>query len=178
MKTPSSERLANKFVFWTSLGHFCNHVGNYLTPALLIYLQTDIMLSQTERGILGSVPMLMLVFLSSIIGYIGDKKPLWNKHLIWLGIIGIGIFGILMAFASSFVELLMATIVLGFSLSSFHPLAFVYINNLPNKDKNMGILSVSGNTVNLSERDLAPGPYTGFSTGITMRDCPLPICGD
>ena len=97
MQTQVNSKLGSKIVCWTSLGHFCNHVGNYLTPALLIYLQTDIPLSQTERGILGSVPMIMLVFLSAIIGYLGDKKPLWNKHLIWLGIIGIGTFGILMS---------------------------------------------------------------------------------
>ncbi len=145
MQTQVNSKLGSRIVFWTSLGHFCNHVGNYLTPALLIYLQTDIPLSQTERGILGSVPMIMLAFLSSLIGYLGDKKPLWNKHLIWLGIFGIGAFGILMSIALSFIELLLATIVLGFALSTFHPIAFNYIANLPNKDKNMGILSVSGN---------------------------------
>ncbi|MHA2304504.1 MAG: MFS transporter [Candidatus Hodarchaeales archaeon] len=145
MQTQVSAKLGSKIVFWTSLGHFSNHVGNYLTPALLIYLQTDIPLSQTERGILGSVPMILLVFLSSFVGYLGDKKPLWSKHFLWLGILGIGAFGILMSLALSFLELFLATIVLGFALSTFHPLAFNYINNLPDKDKNMGILSVSGN---------------------------------
>ncbi|MHA2039941.1 MAG: MFS transporter, partial [Promethearchaeota archaeon] len=66
-------------------------------------------------------------------------------HFLWLGILGIGAFGILMSLALSFLELFLATIVLGFALSTFHPLAFSYINNLPDKDKNMGILSVSGN---------------------------------
>ncbi|MFX0085536.1 MAG: MFS transporter [Candidatus Hodarchaeota archaeon] len=137
--------LDQRIVFWTSVGHFCNHIGNYLTPALLIYLQTDIQLSQTERGILGSIPMIILVFLSTLIGYIGDKKPLWGKYLIWGGILGIGGFGIFMSIANSFMELIIATIILGFSLSTFHPLAFNFINLMPNKDKNMGILSVSGN---------------------------------
>jgi hypothetical protein len=41
-------KLENKVLFWTGLGHFFNHVGNYLTPALLIYLQTDINTNRTR----------------------------------------------------------------------------------------------------------------------------------
>ena len=145
MKLREKPNLEKKIVFWTSLGHFSNHVGNYLTPALLIYMQTDIALSQTQRGLLGSAPMISLVFLSILIGYLGDKKPLWSKHLIWGGIIGIGLFGFLMSIANSFTQLLLATVVLGFSLATYHPLAFNFINKLQNKDRNMGILSVSGN---------------------------------
>ncbi len=138
-------KIDKEIIFWTSVGHFCNHIGNYLTPALLIYLQTDIPLTQTERGILGSIPMIMLVLLSSIVGWFGDKRQDMNKHLIWAGIIGIGIFGIVMAFANSFFDLALATIILGIALSTYHPLALTYINKMPNKDRNMGINAVSGN---------------------------------
>lgn len=146
MKHREKPNLEKKIVFWSSLGHFSNHVGNYLTPALLIYMQTDIALSQTQRGFLGSIPMIILVFLSTLVGYLGDKKPLWSKHIIWGGILGIGLFGFLMSIANSFTQLMLATVVLGFSLSTYHPLAFNFINKLKkNKDRNMGILSVSGN---------------------------------
>ncbi len=134
-----------KIILWTSIGHFSNHVGNYLTAALLIYLQTDISLTQTQRGILGSIPMIMLVFLSTIVGYIGDKRPTWRKHLIWGGMVGIGIFGFIMSYANSFVDLAVATIILGVALSTYHPLAFNFLNTMPNKDRNMGINAVSGN---------------------------------
>ena len=132
-------------MFWASIGHFCNHIGNYLTPALLIYLQTDISLTQTERGILGSIPMILLVLLSSLVGWLGDKHPIWKKHMIWVGIIGIGFFGILVSFANTFFDLAMATVVLGAALSTYHPLAFTFINTMENKDRNMGINDVSGN---------------------------------
>jgi len=146
MKLREKPNLEKKIVFWSSLGHFSNHVGNYLTPALLIYMQTDIALSQTQRGVLGSIPMIILIFLSTLIGYLGDKKPLWSKHIIWVGILGIGLFGFLMSIANSFTHLMLATVVLGFSLSTYHPLAFNFINRMnKNKDRNMGILSVSGN---------------------------------
>lgn len=145
MKLREKSNLEKKIVFWTSLGHFSNHVGNYLTPALLIYMQTDIVLNQTERGFLGSIPMIILIFLSTLIGYLGDKKPYWSKHIIWVGILGIGLFGFLMSIANSFTHLMLATVVLGFSLSTYHPLAFNFINKMQNKDRNMGILSVSGN---------------------------------
>ena len=137
--------MEQKILSWTSIGHFCNHVGNYLTPALLIYLQTDITLTQTERGLLGSIPMILLVFLSSLVGWFGDKYQEMNKHLIWVGIIGIGIFGIIMSFANSFFDLALGAIVLGIALSTYHPLALTYINKMPNKDRNMGINAVSGN---------------------------------
>ena len=134
-----------RIIFWVSVGHFCNHIGNYLTPALLIYLQTDIPLTQTERGLLGSIPMILLVILSSLVGWLGDKYPKWKKHLIWFGIIGIGFFGIIMSFANTFFDLAIATVVLGFALSTYHPLAFTFINTMENKDRNMGINAVSGN---------------------------------
>lgn len=137
--------IERKILFWTSTGHFCNHIGNYLTPALLIYLQTDIHLTQTERGMLGSIPMVLLVILSSFVGQFGDKHQEMNKHLIWLGIIGISIFGIFMSFANSFIDLAIATIILGIALSTYHPLALTYINKMPNKDRNMGINAVTGN---------------------------------
>ena len=138
-------KIENKIVLWASVGHFCNHIGNYLTPALLIYLQTDVPLTQTERGILGSIPMILLVLLSSLVGWLGDKHPIWKKHMIWVGIIGIGFFGIFVSFANTFFDLAIATILLGFALSTYHPLAFTFINTMENKDRNMGINAVSGN---------------------------------
>ncbi|MFX0124583.1 MAG: MFS transporter [Candidatus Hodarchaeota archaeon] len=138
-------KIENKIVFWAGIGHFCNHIGNYLTPALLIYLQTDIPLTQTERGFLGSIPMILLVILSSLVGWLGDKHPKWKKHMIWFGILGIGFFGIFMSFANNFFDLAIATVMLGFALSTYHPLAFTFINTMDNKDRNMGINAVSGN---------------------------------
>ena len=138
-------KIESKIVLWASVGHFCNHIGNYLTPALLIYLQTDIPLTQTERGILGSIPMILLVLLSSLVGWLGDKYPRWKKHMIWVGIIGIGFFGIFVSLANSFFDLAIGTIVLGCALSTYHPLAFTFINTMENKDRNMGINAVSGN---------------------------------
>ena len=138
-------KIENKIVLWAGIGHFCNHIGNYLTPALLIYLQTDIPLTQTERGLLGSIPMILLVILSSLVGWLGDKHPKWKKHMIWFGILGIGFFGIFMSFANTFFDLTIATIVLGFALSTYHPLAFTFITTMDNKDRNMGINAVSGN---------------------------------
>ncbi|MFX0152597.1 MAG: MFS transporter [Candidatus Hodarchaeota archaeon] len=140
-----SGKIEKEILFWTAAGHFCNHVGNYITPALLIYLQSDIALTQTERGLLGSIPMILLVFLSSLVGRFGDHYPTMRKHLIWLGIIGIGIFGFIISFANNFLDLVFATIILGIALSSYHPLAFVFLNTMPNKDRNMGINAVSGN---------------------------------
>ncbi len=138
--------LENRILLWTGLGHFCNHIGNYLTAALLIYLQTDIPLTHTQEGILGSIPMLLLVVLSTGVGRIGDKYPYSKKHLIWTGIIGLGIFSILMSFAMTFIDLILATIVLGISLSTYHPVAFAILNNMKNQDRNMGINSVFGNS--------------------------------
>ena len=138
-------KLENKVIFWTGLGHFFNHVGNYLTPALLIYLQTDITLTQTERGLLGSIPMLLLVVLSTGVGWIGDRHPYSKKHLIWIGTAGLGFFSILMSFASTFSDLALATIILGISLSTYHPVAFTFLTGMKNQDKNMGINAVFGN---------------------------------
>ncbi len=111
----------------------------------MIYLQTEIPLTQTERGLLGSIPMILLVILSSLVGWLGDKHPKWKKHMIWFGILGIGFFGIFMSFANTFFDLAIATVVLGFALSTYHPLAFTFINTMDNKDRNMGINAVSGN---------------------------------
>lgn len=138
-------KLENKVLFWTGLGHFFNHVGNYLTPALLIYLQTDIALTQTERGFLGSIPMLLLVVLSTGVGWFGDRHPYSKKHLIWIGTVGLGAFSILMSTASTFIELALASIVLGISLSTYHPVAFSFLTSMKNQDKNMGINAVFGN---------------------------------
>ncbi|MHA1513856.1 MAG: MFS transporter, partial [Candidatus Hodarchaeales archaeon] len=138
-------KLENKILFWTGLGHFFNHVGNYLTPALLIYLQTDIPLTQTERGLLGSIPMLLLVILSTGVGWIGDKHPYSKKHFIWVGTVGLGVFSLLMSSASTFFELAIATIILGISLSTYHPVAFTFLTGMKNQDKNMGTNAVFGN---------------------------------
>jgi FSR family fosmidomycin resistance protein-like MFS transporter len=141
----SSKLMENNIIFWVSVGHFMNHIGNYLTPNLLIYLQEDIILTYTEQGLLGTIPMLMLVFLSALVGYLGDRKPEWQKKMVWGGLLGIGIFAIIMAFANSFLELAIATVLLGVSLSTYHPIAFSLINSMPHKDKNMGLNAVAGN---------------------------------
>ncbi|MFW9993256.1 MAG: MFS transporter [Candidatus Odinarchaeota archaeon] len=125
-----------------------NHIGNYITPALLIFMQVDIQLTQTERGILGSIPMVMMVFMSTIIGWLGDRNPLLKKPLIWIGLFGIGAFCAIISFAHTFTELALATIILGLALSAYHPLAFTYINTIPNRDRNMGINAVCGNAGN------------------------------
>ncbi|MCK4849176.1 MAG: MFS transporter [Candidatus Heimdallarchaeota archaeon] len=138
-------KLENKILFFTGLGHFFNHVGNYLTPALLIYLQTDIPLTQTERGLLGSIPMLLMVILSTGVGWIGDRHPYSRKHLIWVGTIGLGVFSILMSSASSFSDLALATVILGISVSTYHPVAFTFLTGMKNQDKNMGTNAVFGN---------------------------------
>ncbi len=142
----SPVNLEKKILLWTGLGHFSNHVGNYLTAALLIYLQTDIPLTHTEEGLLGSIPMLLLVLLSTGVGRIGDKYPYSKKHLIWTGTIGLGVFSIIMSFAATFIDLALATVILGISLSTYHPVAFAFINNMKNQDRNMGINSVFGNS--------------------------------
>jgi MFS family permease len=90
--------------------------------------------------------MLLLVILSTGVGRIGDKYPYSKKHLIWIGIIGLGIFSVLMSFAMTFTDLALATIVLGISLSTYHPVAFAFLNNMKNQDRNMGINSVFGNS--------------------------------
>lgn len=135
-----------RVVFWTGLGHFSNHTGNYLTAALLIFLQSDIFLTQTERGILGTIPLLIMGIFSIGVGRISDKYPYSGKHLIWIGTIGLGIFCVLMSLADNFEQLVLATTILGVSLSTFHPVAFTFINKMVNQDRNMGILSVFGNT--------------------------------
>ncbi|WP_455463006.1 MFS transporter [Candidatus Hodarchaeum mangrovi] len=137
--------IERNIIFWISIGHFMNHVGNYLTPNLLIYLQSDILLTYTEQGLLGTIPLFMMIFLSTVVGYLGDRKPTWRKSMIWLGLIGIAIFAFIMSIAQSFIELAIGTILLGIALSTYHPLAFSLINSMPNKDKNMGINAVAGN---------------------------------
>jgi len=134
-----------KIIFWISIGHFMNHAGNYLTPNLLIYLQTDIFLTYTEQGLLGTIPLFMMLCLSTIVGYLGDRKPTWRKTMVWFGLIGIAFFAFIMSTAQSFMALAIGTILLGIALSTYHPLAFSLINSMPNKDKNMGINAVAGN---------------------------------
>ena len=58
---------------------------------------------------------------------------------------GLGAFSILMSTASTFIELALATIILGISLSTYHPVAFSFLTSMKNQDKNMGINAVFGN---------------------------------
>lgn len=134
-----------EILLWTSVAHFFNHIGNYLTPGIIIFLQEDIPLTHTEEGILFTIPMIMMVLFSILSGYLGDKQPLLKKMLIWIGILGIGLFAFLMSFSTTFTDIAIATIILGVALSIFHPLAFTYLNSMPDKDKNMGINAVFGN---------------------------------
>lgn len=132
-------------LLWTSLAHMFNHIGNYLLPGIIIYINADIPLNNTEKGILFTIPMFMMVLFSMLSGYLGDKNPLQKKMLIWIGILGIGIYAYLMSIVVTFIDMAITTILLGISLSTFHPLAFTYLNSMPDKDKNMGINAIFGN---------------------------------
>ena len=105
-----------------TLAHFLNHVYTSLLSPFSTTIRTELSLSLTEIGMIGSAVILAMTTTHLLVGYLGDKG--WRDFFIPASVFFSSIMVIVASFASTFVFLVIAMALLGVASSGYHPTAF------------------------------------------------------
>ncbi len=112
--------------------HFTHHLMNAVAVPLLPMIRTTFDLSYTKSGLLLSAFTLTYGFAQLPAGWIANR--IGSRHLIIIGIVGVGVAGLLAGASTSFIMLFIAQILIGLSGSGYHPASTSMISNLTAPD--------------------------------------------
>lgn len=104
------------------IAHFLNHVYSGILAPFLPVIRDELSLSLTQAGIVTSVAIATMTVLHLFVGYLADRNL--REIMIATSIMGASISVILMSFAPSFIYLVGVQLILGISISGYHPSAF------------------------------------------------------
>ena len=105
-----------------SLLHMINDANVLLIPTVLPLIVNEFGLSYLQVGLLLSSTIALTIILQTPLGYFSDMKG--RKYLLSLGFLILGFGSILSSFARTFIELLIAQVILSIGGSFYHPLSY------------------------------------------------------
>jgi len=105
-----------------SLLHMINDANVLLIPTVLPLIVNEFGLSYLQVGLLLSSTIALTVILQTPLGYFSDMKG--RKYLLSLGFLILGFGSILSSFARTFIDLLIAQVILSIGGSFYHPLSY------------------------------------------------------
>ena len=116
-----------------SIGHMLTDIMINVIPAMLPLMQEAFVLSYTQLGVIVMVATVSSSFIQPVFGYITDQRP-----ILWLmsaGLLTVGLGLVMIAFAPSYIWLLIAVAISGIGGAAFHPEAgrTVYLAASENK---------------------------------------------
>ena len=105
-----------------SLLHMINDANVLLIPTVLPLIVNEFGLSYLQVGLLLSSTIALTIILQTPLGYFSDMKG--RKYLLSLGFLILGFGSILSSFARTFIDLLIAQVILSIGGSFYHPLSY------------------------------------------------------
>ncbi len=128
-----------------SIGHMLTDIMINVIPAMLPLMQEAFALSYTQLGVIVMVATVSSSFIQPVFGYITDQRP-----ILWLmsaGLLTVGLGLVMIAFAPSYIWLLIAVAISGIGGAAFHPEAgrTVYLAASENKGFAQSVFQVGGN---------------------------------
>lgn len=110
-----------KRLFWFIVGiNFLNYLDRYTLPAVLEPLGTELLLSDEQRGFLGSVFLLSYMIAAPIFGILGDRFR--RPRVIALGVVVWSLATLSSAFVQSFHQLVMLRAFVGVGEAAYYGL--------------------------------------------------------
>lgn len=128
-----------------SLAHLVNDSNTIIVVSVLPLIVKDFDLSYGEAGIIANITLVSMIFLQVLFGHISSKVDMGK--LLSLGLITIGIGGIATSYASSFVTLIIAQLLVGVGASFYHPIGYSLTRKVFSREKRgftFGLVSASG----------------------------------
>jgi FSR family fosmidomycin resistance protein-like MFS transporter len=99
------------------------HIYPYFLPILTIIIRDDIILDYTQTALLAMTSSLVMIPLTVLLGFIGDRLHRWRLELIAVGFILTVSHTFIMFLAPNYYILIVAAVVGGVGASIFHPMA-------------------------------------------------------
>lgn len=130
----------------TSLYHLVNDGGGAVVPALMPLIRAAFDLSYTEIGLITAAGLVLTVGLQVYFGKLGDRMA--ARSPLALGIVLVGAGSLLVSFASTFVALFVALMIIRIGSSSYHPLGVSWLSRTftgSQREKAIGVNSSAGN---------------------------------
>lgn len=119
-KTVSIQQVtAYSILFSISISHFLNDMLQSLIPAIYPILKSDFSLSFAQIGLIQLVFQLSASIFQPVVGYVTDKRPQPFSLAAGMSITLIGLISI--AFANSYLAILVSVALIGTGSSVFHP---------------------------------------------------------
>ena len=112
-----------KLVMTVNLFHVMAHIYPYFLPILTIIIRDDILLNYTQTALLAMTSSLVMIPLTVLLGFIGDRLHRWRLELIAVGFILTVSHTFIMFVAQTYGILIVAAVVGGIGASIFHPMA-------------------------------------------------------
>ncbi len=110
-------------VMTINLFHIMAHIYPFFLPILTIIIRNDILLDYTQTALLAMTSSLVMIPLTIILGFIGDRLYRWRLELIAVGFILTVSHTFIMFAAQTYGILIVAAVVGGIGASIFHPMA-------------------------------------------------------
>lgn len=118
-KAPPAVQTSHSIIFTVSAAHLINDLIQFLLPALYPLLKVNYELDYFQIGLLTLAQQITASLLQPVMGLYGDVRPKPYLLAVSLAVVGIGV--LMLATASSFALLLLASAVLGIGSALFHP---------------------------------------------------------
>ena len=118
-------------------GHFLNHFYAYVLAASLFIIREDVLLSNTEVGLVGTAQIVIFAVFSVLVGITGDRWLKRKTIYVPFGVLLMGVSMFIVGYANSFITLIFAALVVGLGASFYHPVAYAAIADLYEEKKGL-----------------------------------------
>ena len=129
------------------MAHFLNHVFVGALSPFLPLIQTELLLTYTEVGIITSAAVIAMTISHFVVGYLGDRGTRWRDGFISVSVLLSAVAMILVSYSSTFLILAVFQFFLGVGASGYHPSVFPALaERFPQRDlaKATGIQAMGG----------------------------------
>ena len=124
-------------VMTINLYHIMAHIYPFFLPILTIIIRDDILLNYTQTALLAMTSSLVMIPLTVLLGFIGDRLHRWRLELIAVGCILTVSHTFIMFAAPTYGILLVAAVVGGIGASIFHPMALPLLSQEFGEQRNI-----------------------------------------
>ncbi|MBY8993150.1 MAG: MFS transporter [Candidatus Heimdallarchaeota archaeon] len=124
-------------VMTVNLFHIMAHIYPYFLPILTIIIRDDIILDYTQTALLAMTSSFVMIPLTVLLGFIGDRLHRWRLELIAVGFLLTVSHTFIMFAAQTYGILIVAAVVGGIGASIFHPMALPMLSQEFGEQRNV-----------------------------------------
>ena len=155
------------------LAHFSHHLITALLIPLLPYIRDDLSLTYTQAGWLISANSLAYGISQLPAGWLADR--IGPRIVLTIGVAGVGVAGLLIGLAPTYVMLALLLVLLGMAGGGYHPAAVPLVSasvEAKNRGRTLGLHQVGGS----GSFFLAPLIVAGIASAFGWRGTFLAVC--